>query len=408
MNLENKQIRSAILDVYQKALGQNIDSKTLYYLITTVQKGESSIENITNTLMQTQEYKDRILSMFNVLHYDIMGTTSTDEIFNTFFNSYKTTLITNETIIKYIEYQKSNIKDEQKETEVQQPVQQVEKQDASKEIVYQEPIIKYVPSKPILEIEKIQKFEKVFGRNMFIQEYFKYIVDDNNNRYTDLEAMLVAHRDQFNIIANVYKLFCNIILTEHMYMTEHLLSIDNDEYHKTVIDNIVNSESYKSYMIDTLQLYYKKLYDANMDDSDVQYLFLQVQRQKLDPHNEKIIDILKDFKAQTDDFIEHIFKVYQRVMERQPDIYEIELCLVDYRKASRVQTIDVTDDELSKNLAKTLEFHDIIKKHIKILYYSQYNKDIPPSKLFSTLQSILQKTNITIDNLDSNIIQHFT
>lgn len=454
--MDTKAIRNALIDLYNSTIGKSVDTKTLNYLTMSVSKGENSLENITETLVNTDEYRERMRGLFSALHYDLIGISADDEGFNAFWTAQqktdKKTLVNNVDMELFIRKLSTYC---EKYTEIitnvyaaRFPEKQVPQEvidhflgKLAADLSYDyhalftdisqlsedfvpceaprprtpmptplhcvEPVIQYVEKPIALDESLLDAFELAFSRHMYVKEYFKYVVNvDPKNRkdiFGDLDMLKNEHTTNFNRIANIYSVYCNTKLTEHMYVSKHILHVDTPDYFNRIVDDIISTADYEAYMILTLQAYYKKLYDIAMDDSDVNYLFKKVREMKLHPKDEKLVDILKEFKAQTDVFIEHIFTVYKRVLERQPDMYEIEEQLSTYR-AMRESNIDVVDKQLAVQLAGALEFHDIIKKHIKTIYSGKNNnKDINPSRLYMVLHAILGMSNTTIDNLDERI-----
>ena len=121
-----------------------------------------------------------------------------------------------------------------------------------------------------------------------------------------------------------------------------------------------------------------------MSDMDIEYIFDIVKKQKLDIVNEQLTTILTNLKEETDGTIGCIFKVYIKVLERPPDLNEIEQYVAYYRNGG-------LDIELEKVLMRTLEFHDNIKKKIRFEYHSKKNKEVLPSVLFDILNRIIVK-----------------
>lgn len=456
--MDAKQVRSAIIDAYNRTVGKSVDAKTMQYLTTSVTKGENTLASIINTLMNTDEYKERAKSMFTITFFDAIGNNPTIDEFDQFWNSIDKTRIVESFDIevfvrksdsfrtKYAEvitniYKKAhNITPDSDTIErfLGKLASNVQYDDHS--IAYDIENISLSPinndvitpsttpspvSQPAtlpaatpqsttpklqLDTERLAAFEAAFGRNMYVKEYFKYIVNPTPQEcqryFSNLDMIYTEHKTDYNKVANIYSSYCNMDLTEPEYIDIHLMDVDQPRYFDMIVDNIVNTPEHKEFMCATLQAYYKKLYDLTMDESDLIFLFNKVREEKLHPKDERLVEILKEFKAETDDFIEHIFTVYKRVLERQPDMYEIEGQLMHYRVQSLTQDIAAIDSAVAMQLTKTLEFHDIIKKHIKSLYHATHAKDITPSRLFQILQEMVDKvkySDVSIDTLDKFI-----
>lgn len=463
--MDVKHVRSAIIDAYNRTVGKSIDAKTLQYLATTVSKGENSLASIIHTLMNTEEYKERAKSMFTITFFDAVGSNPTPEEFEQFwseidkskviegcdielfvrktpsfqakykrvvenlFSNQHAFIPNDEITVTFLNKLASNIhyndaalamdikyfvlsssyNDSDSEVRELSPSQHATEDDPSSD----QPITMAIPCQVArldLDVDRLSAFEAMFGRHMYVKEYFKYVVNpsaqESTRYFSNLDTLRSEHTKDFNCVSNIYASYCNTALSEHQYVDKYLMDIDRPNYIDTIIDNIVNTPDHKVFMCATLQAYFKKLYDLTMDESDLSFLFNKVRCEKLHPKDERLVEILKEFKAETDDFIDHIFKVYMRALERQPDMYEIETQLLYYRTSARASDIDAIDKGVAAQLTQTLEFHDIIKKHIKNMYFAKYSKDINPSRLFQILQEMVEKVKndeLTIETLDTCI-----
>ncbi len=142
------------------------------------------------------------------------------------------------------------------------------------------------------------------------------------------------------------------------------------------------------------------MFDQQLDENDIAYVFNIVKAQKLDLVSESIIEILTTVKLETDEFISHIFKQFKRVLDRQPDMYELEEYVAYYRKANATQTLDGIDGTLERILMNTLEFHDVIKKQIKVV-----KKDILPSIMYDVLNKLIKQIDtFSMETMDKVIV----
>lgn len=458
--MDPKQIRASIVELYTNTVGKSVDAKTLSYLVSSVSKGENSIANIAKTLVNTTEYAERAKSMFSVVFYDAIGFTPDEAVFDDFWCKVdKTNVINSNTMEGYIrstQYFKdkytsiieslyashNNTKPSEDiisfyleklmaesslydtnalENDIIDAATIASSADAASVLApnaacvdtrddksAQEKSITY----KVLELDecKLNAFEKEFSRPMFVKEYFKYVVhpseDTTKTLFSQLGQLKATHTSYFNRLSQIYSSYTGSPLTEHNYVNDHLMFVDEPSYFDFIIDKIIDTPEYRTMMETMLLSYYKKLYDIAMDDSDLHFIFEKVRAAKMHLHDEKIVDRLKDFKAETDMLIENIFVTYERVLERQPDTPEIEDHLSQYRMKIRSISIEQLNSELSIKLSKTLEFHDIVKKHIKTIYHDNVNETISPSKLYAILQAIISQPDTTIDNLDERIMKH--
>lgn len=461
--MDPKQIRASIVELYTNTVGKSVDAKTLSYLVSSVSKGENSIPNIAKTLVNTTEYAERARSMFSVVFYDAIGFTPDETVFDDFWSKVdKTNVINSNTMEAYIRstqcfkdkytsiiktlYASHNKNNAEPSEDIitsylerlmadtclydtnalENDIIEAAKVASSSDVVgipipqATNPNSTYntesSQGKEItfvnldLDESKLSAFEKEFSRPMFVKEYFKYVVHPSPTEITEIFGQLghlkATHISNFNRLSQIYSSYTGTPLSEHKYINDHLMFVDEPSYFDLIIEKIVDTIEYRTMMETVLLSYYKKLYDIAMDDSDLHFIFEKVRSAKMHLHDEKIVEKLKDFKAETDMLIENIFVTYERVLERQPDTPEIEEHLSHYRIQIRLISIEQLNSELSIKLSKTLEFHDIVKKHIKTIYHDKVNETISPSKLYAILQAIITQPDITIDNLDERIMKH--
>lgn len=439
----SKHIRNSIVELYNNTIGKSVDAKTLSYLVSTVSKGENSLANIAKTLVNTSEYVDRVKNMFSVAYYDMIGVDAKDTIFNEFWESHhKSNIVTGDDIEQFIRAtpafkQKckalvqrtvgthftqhtltNELLDKYSKKLASQPEYTVDSLVKDLELHFDPPTHEPLPChdsevKPTLMVtltldeERLSAFEDAFKRHMYVKEYFKYVVNPTNtcreNYFKDLAALKDTHLSNFNRMCQIYKSYCNKELTEYDYVNQFLLLIDNENFFEQVISDILQTNDFKSAMCVVLTDYYKKIYDLPIDESDLEYIFDKVKGKRMHLYDERIVETLKEFKTQTDIMIENIFNTYEHVLERQPDSFEIEQQLAHYRK-NLDMGFNQLNTVLSTELSGTLEFHDIIKKHIKDLFYEKTTTNLSPSRLYAILQQLLASGDITIHNLDQRIL----
>ena len=232
------------------------------------------------------------------------------------------------------------------------------------------------------DIDAVDAFESVFQRPMFVQEYFKYI--DNNNDTNNWPELHARHSENFNRMREIFESYTGKTISEYYFVHRFLFVIDDPAFFDSIVDDIVQGGEYKNGMSKVLIERYTTMFDVTMSDMDIEYIFDIVKKQKLDIVNEQLTTILTNLKEETDGTIGCIFKVYIKVLERPPDLNEIEQYVAYYRNGG-------LDIELEKVLMRTLEFHDNIKKKIRFEYHSKKNKEVLPSVLFDILNRIIVK-----------------
>ena len=246
----------------------------------------------------------------------------------------------------------------------------------------------------------VLQFEEVFQRPIYIQEYFKY-----TKTLLPFEQLYQSHHENFNRLRSIFETYTGKTISEYFFVSKYLDQIDNPLFFENFIDSIVNSVEYKSSMQNILATQYKSLYDIDLEEQDITYIFEIVKKQKLDIINERIAVILYELKEETDTIISNIFKQYTKVLERPPDVYEIEQ-YTQYYRSKLEQGYTIINESLETILMHTLEFHDIIKKKIKELFFEKNGSEIRPSTLFDCLNRVLTKSDIfNMNNIKEIITQ---
>jgi hypothetical protein len=249
-------------------------------------------------------------------------------------------------------------------------------------------------------LKYIDEFEYIFNRPIYVQEFFKYIVE-NDPESLDWDALLVEHNFNYNKMRQMFQNYTGKSISEYFYVKKYLYEIDDSKFFDKFIDEIINSKEYMHGMIKVINEKYKNMFDQTLDERDIEYVFDIIKNKKLDIMNEEIDSILVKLKEETDYIISQIFKVYDETLNRPPEISEIEQHTSMYRKA---QNHDEMNTCLEKMLINTLEYHDIIKNHIKDLYKTKHGKDISYSILYNVLNRVLMNIGVITNNKLDTII----
>ena len=249
----------------------------------------------------------------------------------------------------------------------------------------------------------VMEFEDVFQRPIFIQEYFKY----SQLEQCDFSTMYREHNENYNHLREIFESYTGKTISEYYYVHKFLDSIDDPQFFDNIINDIVESNEYKNSMQRILTDQYKLMYDLDLDEQDIIYIYDIVKKQKLDIKNERIAMILSDLKQETDTIVSNIFKEFTLVLERPPDIYDIEQYTNFYRSRLSEGYTSINKN-LESILMHTLEFHDIIKKKIRDMFVVKNGAEIKPSVLFDCLNRVLTKTDEfnmqTMDSIIGNFI----
>lgn len=253
-------------------------------------------------------------------------------------------------------------------------------------------------------------FYHVFGRPMYIEEYFKYVKfqklkDSQKKEY--YENILKTHIMNFNRLSQIITSFQTDPFDEYDYVSNFLFEIDNPTFFDTIIDKILESEQYNKSMKTHVSYTYEKLFGTVLIKSEIDYIFNIVKAKKLGIYDESLHLYLVEFKKDSDDIHMNITNVYQKVLERNPDQYELDTHSEMYRQDNNRQ---LSNSKLEPMLIQSLEFHDIMKQQIASIYYEKKKTtNIQPSVLYSILDILIKRiTTITLDNIVEVINKNIT
>ena len=237
-----------------------------------------------------------------------------------------------------------------------------------------------------LDKESVESFESTYKRPMFVQEYFKYIVEnESENPHIPFFKIFNSFCENYNKTRTLLHDFTNNKLSEYDFVKQYLYAVDDPSFYTKIIDHIVLSKEYKTQMCIKISKLYSELFNESLKEHDIEYVFLKILAKKLYLHHEEINDILVDLKSETDNVISHIFTQYEKVLQRQPDVYEIDELVKEYRLHLPNKKYEEIDLETEKKLILSLEFHDVIKNKFKLAL-----PNIKPRILFDYLRFILE------------------
>jgi hypothetical protein len=250
----------------------------------------------------------------------------------------------------------------------------------------------------------VDRFEEVFQRPIFIQEYFKYTKDVGANSVA-LDQLFTVHHANYNRLREIFETFTSKTISEYFFVNKFLVLVDDPMFFENIVNEIVNLVDYKNNMQRILAEKYKNMYDIDLEEQDIIYIFDIVKKQKLDIVNEKIAIILSELKEETDNIVSNIFKEFTKVLDRPPDVYDIDQYTQYYRVRLESGYANL-NKKLEQILMHTLEFHDILKKKIKQLYVEKHGGEIRPSLLFDCLNRVLTRSDaFDMDTIDTLICE---
>jgi hypothetical protein len=241
------------------------------------------------------------------------------------------------------------------------------------------------------DMEIVELFETITQRNMNVREYILYIADLRTAKCKSeyIDDLYAKQTDQFNKVKEMMHLYLERYLTEESFIAQCLPRLYADaRYLETLKSEVIESEEYKSMMITKLQGIYQSLYGEPVDQDDVDYLFMRVKQQKLQLLADSLVEMVAEFKAENDEMLQRVFNVFFTVLDREPDAAEQSQYMTFIRNQFSRSSTDI-EDQISKELKESLEYHDILKRKI-IMVYAKYRQDtLFPSKVYAVLQKVL-------------------
>lgn len=396
-----------IAETYTRIMGRPIDSKTMAYWANALVSGSASKTTFIQHLLQLPEYKQRVETMFKQIYFELVGVEQFDVNFQSFWSDNADVEVTYDDIqsfVKGCEVYRNQLAQQITDALnaaglvlqndnvmlyvdriISNPSYNIE---TLLEELQKKPQTQHYPTTDAhtlnlslpheIDMEYLKTMEDTFGRALFVQEYFKY--KDNPLNPQDIFA---KHTASFQATQKIYFDYCNVVLTEWEYIRKYIDLVDKEHFEAELIDEILKSNAYNVAMKNVLKEWYLSLFDVSLDSEDLHYIFEKVQTQKLHLTSDGLIKILKTVKAETDAYIEQIFPIYQKVLNRQPDMQEISSHLPQYRSGAQVT--------LENDLIMSLEFHDILKTKIKL----HLGSNVSPSKLYSILKHITNQFTCT-------------
>lgn len=257
--------------------------------------------------------------------------------------------------------------------------------------------------KPLVLLNEafVNEFEQVFNRPMHVQEYFKYVVNQDViipecNLKSHMESLKAGHISVYNKTKWIHQNYLNQDLTEWKFIDKLLMKINNvDDFVKNCISDIVHSETYKQCMHKAISGWYYDAFDKKLSSIDLEYVFQKAKAAQYHTRDEELFYLIKVFHQETESYIEEIFKIFNHVLERQPDASDIEMHIIRYRNALSLTGLDMVSNALANSLMHKLEFHDVIKSKIKVEADNLTSSVITNKKVYEILQLVL-------DTIDKN------
>jgi len=248
--------------------------------------------------------------------------------------------------------------------------------------------------------QKINKYStNIIEQNINNINIIYQSIDYNQNLIIELsnfiENIYNIQETTFNQINKIYKEYLLIELDLNTYYNKYLYIIENNNYKSIFIDRFINSSIYKHNIYKLIEKVFIEYYELTLDQNDTEYLFNIIYNKKLPSiETNDLRDIISKFKLDTDNHYDITLKVYNKILERQPDINEVYYYKHLFRNND---DLEKSTTILHDNLYDNIEYNEILKKHIKNIYKKIKNNDILPSILYKILNSISNDNEIKKD-----------
>lgn len=249
-------------------------------------------------------------------------------------------------------------------------------------------------SKPELDNNILKSFSSIFKRQMFVEEYFFYVLQNINYDYNEY----ISYK---NLVQSLYKQYVDSDIDEYQFTLEYISHKDKsilESIEKNTLDALIISDIYYTKMKNNLREKYKLLYTSEIENNDLEYFFFKAKEELLFINDTRIEEMIIVWKSQTDNYIYEIYETYLKLLDRKPDVHEINDILNKYRYTT-INTLDY----MERNIINSLEFNDVMKKLICEKYKDNTDIDILPSILYNIIKDL--RENHINDNTSYTEIQ---
>lgn len=429
----DEHLKTSLQEIHLRYLNRNMDTNTLRFWVASIISEEKTPDDFKNTIVRMEEYKNYLYKKFREMFIERLDRDITPADFEEFkrFNGnlpidaitvhryISGLMIFHDMYVKTLKLAFVNAKKDCNETIIKFYLDRISHSNVfdlptivswiqnDDHMIVQEDVeapnikVDHVTTKQLITVEnetidavQMGLFEFVFNRPMYVQEYFKYIHNRQRGKDIDWYEVHQIHVRNFVKVSEIYNLYTTQKLDEYYYIRTYLYEVDSERFLTRIIDTIIESHEYERNMKETIFSKYHEMFSETLDESDLMYIFSKVQAIKLNVYENDIVDILHEFKKETNVIVSHMFKIFTKVLERHPDVHEIETNLLIYRTQYE-KGYTTLDEDLENFLMRSLEFHDIIKKTIKLVFEKEKNCEILPSIMFSMLD-------LTIQNIQGN------
>jgi hypothetical protein len=244
---------------------------------------------------------------------------------------------------------------------------------------------------------KLEAFEFAFGRRMYVEEYVEHGDAFLDQSVDALKKASSAFTKSYNRVREVYADYADDSdFQEYDFVKRHLHEHDRPGFVDALMQDLLSRETYQDGMFRKLRALYTELYDDSLDASSLMHVFNRVRQSGIGLHDGQLVPIIQDFKKETDMILENVFYVYMAVYARSPEYDEQQRHIDEYRveldSSSPLSTVtDAANARLMERLIQTLEFHDVVKNKIRLVWSKCISSSTTPSSgaLYQVLERVL-------------------
>jgi len=262
----------------------------------------------------------------------------------------------------------------------------------------------------------VNSFETIFQRPITIYEFQKYYNESIHwedrtiecfNKYYITKKELFTNA--FAITRNIYSVFIELDVDETFMIRNHWKIFDSNDYEKLLIDHITKQSEYDDIMRKFINVIYKKQFSEEILDYDLEYIFYHVKSKQLHTKSDDLIVVINDLYNETYRFKTLIINVFDTILEREPDKFEIKEYITKFRK-DLSNSLDFNESEtidtITQDLYSNIEYNDILKRNIIKIGEQQ----LLPSQINNIMSKIINwdtehKLKIDFESLSEFVIK---
>lgn len=204
-------------------------------------------------------------------------------------------------------------------------------------------------------------FRSIFQRDITIYEYVKYYDEFSNDTQMKIENYKKTFDERFTKMKNIYKSYLDENLDISCFCEKYLefMDVDINTYEESMINIIIQYDSYQKVMSIKIKSVYSDIFNTDLLDRDMMYYFEQISKNKISLISEHLSKQIVLIKEETDNYVQTINDIYEKILRRPSIGIEIEKAIVyfRYKNTSNIKP----NIHLENILFECLEYHDVLK-----------------------------------------------